>query len=241
MITDIIQTAIISFDGMEFRTLESCPFCGGSVQGYDTRTKRFIVIQDGSGERTITVRVKRFTCRSCHRLINADEPFYPDTRIGSLVVDLYFTLASIMPPSRAARVLEAMGIIVDRTTWRKYLREKFPEIPATDIFGMRLPNSVITIADAAARISSAGGHADSADVLEVCRHPSSRRKIIQKDSASIADVPAVSGAAEGFSPDESPWQVPYGKLVPVIQETCTGDKQGLPAAEFSTGSGHHPF
>jgi hypothetical protein len=171
MVTDIVQTAISSLDGAAFTTLDSCPFCGGPVQGYDSRKKKYAVLHDGTGERTITVLVKRFTCRNCNRLSNADEPFYPNTRIGSLIVDLFFTFASTMPESRAARHLEAMGIRVDRTTWKNYAVRPMPKIPATDIFGMRLPSSVLTLSALMVHVPE-GGAVAGAEALAACGFPS---------------------------------------------------------------------
>lgn len=171
MVIDIVQSAICSLDGTEFTHLAACPVCGGRVQGYDTRTKKYAVIRDGDGERTITVRIKRFTCRNCKKLCNADEPFYPGTRIGSLVVDLFFCLSATMPESRAARHIDALGIRVDRTSWKNYSGRAIPEIPVTDIFGMRLPSSVLMLSSLFA-LAPNGGRIDGADVLNACNFPS---------------------------------------------------------------------
>jgi hypothetical protein len=171
MVTGIVQTAICAFDGAEFTSLATCPFCGSPVQGYDTRQKKYAAIREEGHERIITVRVKRFTCRTCSRLCNADEPFYPDTRIGSMVVDLFFAFAQVMPKSRAARLLDAMGIRVDRTTWKNYTCRQMPEVPVTDIFGVRLPSSVLTISNIAARIPE-GDCIDGPEALAACGFPS---------------------------------------------------------------------
>lgn len=174
MVTDIVQSAICAFDNLQFTSLPSCPHCGGKVQGYDTRQKKFALIREGGRERTISVRVKRFTCRDCHRLINADEPFYPDTRIGSIIVDMYFTLAATMPNSRAARVMEAMGVVVDRTTWRNYTGRRMPDIPYADVFGVRLPLSVIQVSTIAARTAD-GEAVSGTETLAASGYPSSFR------------------------------------------------------------------
>jgi len=171
MVTDIVQSAISSFDGVEFSSLAACPYCGGPVQGYDTRQKKYAVIRDTGAERTIMVRIKRFTCRNCKKLSNADEPFYAGTRIGSLVVDLFFTFSATMPENRAARLIDAMGIRVDRTSWKNYTGRLKPEIQVTDIFGMQLPSSVLTLSGLAARVPD-GGRLAGADALEACRYPS---------------------------------------------------------------------
>jgi hypothetical protein len=174
MITGIVQTAICAFDGVEFDRREECPFCGGPVLGYDTRQKKFAVLQEADHERTITVRVKRFTCRTCKRLSNAEEPFYPDSRIGSIIVDLYTTLSTTIPHSRAARIIDAMGIRVDRTSWRNYHNRVMPEIPTTDMFGMRLPQSVLTFSTIAARTPERSC-IEGAEALAACGFPSAFR------------------------------------------------------------------
>jgi hypothetical protein len=168
---DIIQTALLSLDGMEFSAMSSCPACGGSLQGHDSKKKQFAVLRELPGERVITVRVKRFHCRSCGILCYADEPFYPDTRIGSPVIDIYLSLSAMMPPSRAVRIIDAMGIVVHRTTWRYYGERSFPEIPVIDVFGMRLPLSVVRLSNLTIQ-SGKSDHANPADVIAACGHPS---------------------------------------------------------------------
>jgi hypothetical protein len=171
MVTDIIQTALASLDGMEFAELTSCPLCRGPVQGHDRKKKKFAVLREQTGERVITVLVKRFYCRECGNLCYADEPFYPDTRIGSPVIDLFSSFSATMPPGRAARVIDTMGIVVNRTTWRHYIGLPFPEIPVMEVFGMRLPLSVVRLSDIAVQ-SGESDHADPADVIAACGYPS---------------------------------------------------------------------
>jgi hypothetical protein len=174
MAADLIQAALFAFDGVEFAGLSICSACGGPVQGYDSRQKKFAVLREGDSERTISVQVKRFTCRACGRLCYAGEPFYPDTRIGSPVIDLFCTLSATMPPARAARVIDAIGIVVDRTTWRNYAGRNFGEIPAVDAFGMHLPFSLLSLSALAARAVE-GGRIPGAEALAACGFPSAHR------------------------------------------------------------------
>lgn len=171
MVKDIVQTALCTFDTAEFTRLAACPVCGGPVQGYDTRQKRYAIIRENGRERTITVKVKRFVCRSCNTLCNAEEPFYPGSRTGSLVVDLFFTLSSTMPASRAARVIDALDIVVDRTTWRNYCRKDYPEILVTDVFGMHLPLSVVSLSTLAINGPEKESN-NEAEMLAACGFPS---------------------------------------------------------------------
>lgn len=174
MVTDIIQTAVSALDGMEFNHIMACPHCGGTVQGFDRKKKKFATVREQTAERIITVRVKRFYCRNCGKLCSADEPFYPNTRIGSPVIDIFTSLSATMPSSRAARVIDTLGIVVDRTTWRYYTCRTFPEIPVMDVFGMRLPLSVVRLSDLAIQ-SGEANPADPADVIEACWYPSRSR------------------------------------------------------------------
>jgi hypothetical protein len=171
MVTDIVQTAICAMDGAEFTNLGACPGCGGPVQGYDIRERRYAIVREGLDERTIMVRVRRFMCRNCKKISNADEPFYHGTRIGSLVLDLFITFSLSMPASRAARVLDGMGIIVNRTTWKNYTDLGLPGIPTTNIFGMQFPSSVFTISTLAARLAD-GDRIEGVKVLDACGFPS---------------------------------------------------------------------
>ncbi len=174
MVIDILQTALGAFEGTEFSGLPQCPLCGGPVSGYDTRPKQFAVIREQEEERVIMVKVKRFTCRKCLHLCYADEPFYPGTRVGSPVIDLYITLCRSMPSGRAARMIEAMGICVHRTTWRNYHPENFPDIPAADFFGMNLPFSLLSVSALAAS-SGEGSSTQGAELLAACGFPSAHR------------------------------------------------------------------
>jgi hypothetical protein len=183
MVTDIVQTAICAMDGIEFVNLTACPACGGPVQGYDTRRKKYAVIREGENERLITIRVKRFTCRKCGSLCNAEEPFYPETRLGSLVIDLFVTFSSVMPQNQAARIIETMGIVVNRTSWRNYTGLALPEIPATVFFGMKLPVSVLTLSTLAAR-SPGENRIKGAEALTACGFPSNFRHALPPSDPS---------------------------------------------------------
>jgi hypothetical protein len=174
MVIDIIQTAILACDGIEFSDLSACPICGGEVSGYDTRKKQFAVIRENENEHVIQVRVKRFYCKTCKRLSYADEPFYPDTRIGSPLIDLCKTFAATVPFSRTATYLSLMGIAIDRGSVRNYAKRDFGEIPTADMFGMRLPFSILSLSSLTA-IDGEGGGIKGAEVLAACGFPSAHR------------------------------------------------------------------
>ena len=174
MLSTVVQTGLVAVDNVRFGELGACPVCQGPVSGYDTKKKVFAIIREEDEERTIRVSVKRFFCRSCDHIINADEPFYPGTRIGSPVIDLCLSLATTMPVNRTATYLDAMGVVVDRTSCRLYVREHARAIPMTDLFGIKIPMSVVSLSALTAR---AGQHSpvSGAEVLAACGFPSADR------------------------------------------------------------------
>ena len=183
MACDLVQTVLSAFDGLEFTQAPTCPACGGSVQGYDSRTKKFAVICEGDREKTISVLVRRFTCRQCGNLCYADDPFYPDTRLGSPVVDLCRTLSLTRSYSRTACVLETMGVMIDRASCRNYAALALPAVPTADVFGLQLPFSIIAVSALAARTSE-GSRIMGAEALAACGFPSAYR------AAADGSVPA---------------------------------------------------
>jgi hypothetical protein len=174
MIIDLVQTAITQFDEVEFSSLAKCPYCGGPVQGYDVRKKKFAVIFEKDHERKIMVKVKRFSCWDCHSLCYADEPFYPATRLGSPVVDLCITLATTMPKNRVAKALEVIGVLVDRSSCRNYNLTGPWDIPVAEVFGMRIPFSILALSSLAARTRE-GSRIKGAEALAACGFPSAHR------------------------------------------------------------------
>ena len=183
MVTDIIQTALASLDGMEFIEINSCPLCGGTLQGHDSKKKKVVVLREQVGERAITVRVKRFYCRKCGNFCYADEPFYPNTRIGSPVIDIFHSLSATMSPSRAARVIDAMGIVVNRTTWRNYTVRSFGNIPVVDVFSLSVPLCIVQLSDIAVK----SDNPDPVEVIAACGYPSRNRALTGTSRENIEE------------------------------------------------------
>jgi hypothetical protein len=174
LIIDIIQTALLSCDGVIFDIREACPVCGGKLTGYDTKKKQFAVMLEDDKRHPVQVLVKRFSCRQCNTVCFADEPFYPDTRIGSPVVDLCRTLTSGMSFYRATAFMRHMGIMVERGTVRNYAQGSFPEIPTTDLYGLRLPMSILSLSEITA-FAGEGSRIPGTEVLAACGFPSAYR------------------------------------------------------------------
>ncbi|MEI8330519.1 MAG: hypothetical protein WCF90_02530 [Methanomicrobiales archaeon] len=171
MVIDLIQTALLVCDGMEFSHRSACPSCGGALQGYDTRKKNFAVILENEKERLIQVKVRRFYCKTCKTLCYANEPFYPDTRMGSPLIDLCLTLASTISFSRTATSLSLLGIVIDRGSVRNYANRNFPEIPKVPIFNLQIPHSIISLTALANSAPKRSG-IDPYEVLAACGFPS---------------------------------------------------------------------
>lgn len=183
IVTDIVKSAISAFDGVIFTGHSVCPACGSSLIGYDTKRKQFahLVTKNGSG--TVYVDIRRFYCRDCHQFCLADNPFYPDTRIGSVIIDLCIALSMTMPVNRVPAYLAAMGILVDRSSCRLYVqhisgcyvRTNVRYIGIDNKFGIHLPLSVLSLFALATDLDE-GSHINESDVLAACGFPSAPRK-----------------------------------------------------------------
>jgi RNA polymerase subunit RPABC4/transcription elongation factor Spt4 len=174
LLKDIVQSGLTACDGIVFDTREQCPVCRGKLSGYDTKKKQFAVMQEADEPRAVHVFVKRFACRQCHAICFSDEPFYPDTRIGSPLVDLCRTLGTTMPFNRIAVNLLHLGVVIDRGTVRNYMQRTFPDIPTADLFGIHLPVSILSLADLATRYGE-GGRIPGTETLAACGFPSAYR------------------------------------------------------------------
>jgi len=171
ILTDLIQAACSACDGVLFDQCEVCPRCGGFLSGYDVKKKQFAIIIEESQKKVIQVWVKRFLCRTCRQVCLAHHPIYPGTRIGSPVVDLCVTLGASMPYSRVSAYLARAGIIVDRWSVRNYAKKIHHTIPTVDMFGVRLPLSILSVSSLATRVRE-GSRIDAEEVLAACRFPS---------------------------------------------------------------------
>ena len=173
LLVDLVQSSIFVFDRVVFDSRDACTECGGPVSGYDIRKKQFAVMNNEGRPYPVNVFVKRFSCRQCGIICCADEPFYPGTRTGSPVVDLCRTLSMTMPFHRTTTYLAQIGIIIDRGTVRNYARGSFPEIPMTDLFGIRLPLSVVSLS--AITVAGERSRIIGAEALAACGFPSAYR------------------------------------------------------------------
>jgi hypothetical protein len=175
MVVEVVRTALQACEGAEFFVRGgTCESCGGTLSGYDSRKKRFVVLREDESVQVVGVVLHRVYCRACGRVRAPEEPFYPTTRVGSPVVDLCRALAMTMPAGQVATRLAAMGIEIDRGSVRAYCRSPSPAPPTIPAFGITIPVSIISLSSLAGNLAD-GGRIPGDDVLAACNHPS--RKI----------------------------------------------------------------
>jgi len=187
ILTDIVQAGISVCDGLTFSEHAECPACGGPLSGYDMKKKQFAHLLCDDKQKTVYVSVKRYYCRNCQRLCYADEPFYPDTRIGSIIIDLCIALSITIPPNRVPAYLAAMGIYVTRSSCRLYIRNNCNSyvrnnvryIETNNLFGIHLPHSIISLS-ALVTDPGEGSCVDVTEVLGACGFPSAQRTTLNR-------------------------------------------------------------
>lgn len=173
MLADTIICGIASIDKALFAQAGPCPYCSGRAAPYDTKEKVYTTLHTPEGERKITVFVRRFRCSDCGKLIYADEPFYPDTRIGSAVVDLATALSLVNTFSHTAEIINAMGIDIDRGSVRKYALSDLPVPKINFFYGFPLPFSLFSLIGRP--IDLKAGAAAGTEVLAASGFPSAYR------------------------------------------------------------------
>ena len=176
MLTQVVQAALRICDGTEYFARGVCRSCGGTLSGYDTRTKRFAVLCNDDGNVPVEVILHRAYCRECGRIVTPEEPYYAGTRIGSPVVDLCSTLSTSLSSGHVTALLNKMGVTVDRWSVRKYCHLPIPPPPTTTAFGMQIPVSIISLS-ALNEVKGEAGHIHGEDILAACNYPSRDRPL----------------------------------------------------------------
>ena len=165
-----VMVGISSLEGTLFATAKPCPLCGGKPQPYDTKKKLYVILKTPTGRKKIMVNIRRFKCKKCGNLIYAEEPFYPDTRLGSAIVDMAIYLARLHSYSHTAEIMKALGIEIARGSVRNYALSNLPIPPANFLYGMQLPNSFISLMTK--EISGSKGSVSSGEILASRGYPS---------------------------------------------------------------------
>ncbi len=166
-----VLVGISSLDGTLFAAAKPCPLCGGKPQPYDTRKKLYVTLRTPMGQKRITVNIRRFKCKKCGNLIYAQEPFYPDTRLGSAIVDMAISLSRLHSYSHTAEIMKALGIEIDRGSVRNYALSDLAIPQANFLYGMQLPNSFISLMTK--EISGPKGSISSQEILASSGYPAS--------------------------------------------------------------------
>ncbi|WP_220682322.1 hypothetical protein [Methanofollis formosanus] len=174
MLADLVATSFSALDGVEFSDLTRCPECGGGVRGHDMKKRRFAVIKTARGRTEITVWVRRYYCTRCGALCSAPAPFYPDTRVGAPVIDLCRVLAREYSFSQAAKILAAMGVVLDRGSVRNYAALDLGPVPSIALWGLHLPGSLLSLISLTIGRSQAAP-VPGAEVLAACGLPAAGR------------------------------------------------------------------
>jgi len=115
------------------------------VVSHDMKQRRFSTVYSHEGEKHIYVYVKRFHCRDCGQLCYDKSPSYEKSRFGSPIVDLCLSLSQDHTFSHAAVLMNRMGIVINRGTVRKTVQSHSHTVQATDLFGMKLPDSLLAL------------------------------------------------------------------------------------------------
>jgi len=146
MLRSLIESGLKSVEGEIFLSPPpSCPSCNSKLTGFDTVQRRFAtLIRDGETE-NIMVQVKRFQCLACKKVFPAIAPFYPETRYGKPVIDLVRALLETNSANRVTVILREMGVFIDRGTVISYKKRDFDKIGVMDLFGFKIPISVIEL------------------------------------------------------------------------------------------------
>ncbi|MDO9523265.1 MAG: hypothetical protein Q7J08_06085 [Methanocorpusculum sp.] len=166
-----VLVGISSLDETLFATAKPCPICGGKPQPYDTKKKLYVTLRTPMGRKRITVNIRRFKCKKCGNLIYAQEPFYPDTRLGSAIVDMAISLSRLHSYSHTAEIMKALGIEIDRGSVRNYALSDLAIPQANFLYGMQLPNSFISLMTK--EISGPKGSISSQEILASSGYPAS--------------------------------------------------------------------
>ena len=180
MLTATINMGLSALDGLLFKDLAKCPHCGGLPMPYDTKKKQYVTLIVGGEKRVISVNIRRFICHDCGQLIYAEEPFYPDTRMGSAIADLALCLSRTTSYSHAAAIMQAMGIDITRGTVRNYAMSSLPMPEVSMMYGLPMPFSFMSLMGRG--ISAV--HIKSEEVLKSSGYPS--RYQIPVDGMGIA-------------------------------------------------------
>jgi len=169
MFGELIITALYEVANMTFMDPTPCPVCNDgskkSLLAHDTIKRRFVTVIEGDEKVRLSVSVKRYICKHCGQVVFARSPFYPNTRLGSPVVDLAMSLASRYSFYQTSQIMETLHISMSRSAIRALSQSRAWNITSVPLSNLLLPASLLTLGTLT---NSSPGHLTPEDVLVAC-------------------------------------------------------------------------
>jgi len=169
MFGELVITALCGVSNMIFMDPPSCPMChNASKKGFldhDTLKRRFATVIVKGEKVKLSVSVKRYICKQCGQVTHARSPFYPNTRLGSPVVDLAMSLASRYSFYQTSQIMEILNISISRSAIRALAQNREWNITTIPLSDLLLPASLLSLGTL---MSTSHGHLTSEDVLVAC-------------------------------------------------------------------------
>ena len=147
MLIQLIDSGISGIDKKIFENADKCPDCKGKLITHDFRRKKFATRIYRDKKIPVYVRVKRFRCKECGRLVYADEPFYPEIRVGAPVVDFCLANRERYSYAHISRILKHLHIYVSPSSVGNYASADLNMPPAVEMHGIFFPASLLNLAN----------------------------------------------------------------------------------------------
>jgi hypothetical protein len=169
MFGELIITALCGVSNMIFLDPPPCPICHNASRktlvDHDTLKRRFATVIIGGEKIRLTVSVKRYICKQCGHVVSARSPFYPNTRLGSPVVDLAISLASRYSFYQTSQIMEMLNISISRSAIRTLAQNREWNITTVPLSGLLLPASLLSLGTL---MNTSHGRLTHEDVLIAC-------------------------------------------------------------------------
>jgi len=169
MFGELIITALYEVADMTFMEPVPCPVCNDaskkSLLAHDTIKRRFATVIEDDERVRLSVFVKRYICKHCKQVLFARSPFYPNTRLGSPVIDLAMSLASKYSFYQTNQIMEMLHISMSRSAIGTLAQSRRWNISTVPLSNLVLPTSLLTLGTLA---NSTPGHLTPEEVLVAC-------------------------------------------------------------------------
>jgi len=155
-VRSIVTTLKDYYHNRKYDSLTHCPHCGSSLiikNGWRTRIFALVIsssYQHNSSQHDqqkpfepITVLLRRYFCKHCHKHFSDPGPFYPNTLYGAPIVNLALFLAAKNPYHRVEHILMTLGIQADRDTVRSWVQRFASKV--AHLYGIKIFDEPIAI------------------------------------------------------------------------------------------------